>query len=66
MKKIIFTLFFFLFWSTNVLSAPVIHKQTVTYDNGKLIAGVAFSNDGKKGRVGLDCHKNTKQIKEML
>ena len=48
MKKIIFTLFFYLFWSTNVLSAPVIHKQTVTYDNGNLIAGVAFSDDGKK------------------
>ena len=48
MKKIIFTLFLFLFWKINVFSAPVTHKQTVTYDNGALIAGVAFSDDGKK------------------
>tara|TARA_Y100001938_G_scaffold151101_1_gene245989 strand:- start:9093 stop:9560 length:468 start_codon:yes stop_codon:yes gene_type:complete len=27
---------------------------------------IRITNDGKKGRVGLDCHKNTKQIKEML
>jgi phosphonopyruvate decarboxylase len=25
-----------------------------------------INNDGKKGRVGLDCLKNTKQIKELL
>ena len=48
MKKIIFTLFFFLFWKINVFSEPVTHKQTVTYDNGSLIAGVAFNDDGKK------------------
>jgi len=27
---------------------------------------IRITNDGKKGRVGLDCQKNTKQIKEML
>ena len=25
-----------------------------------------INNDGKKNRVGLDCLKNTKQIKELL
>ena len=47
LKKII-VLLIFLFPISNSFGAMITHNQTVSYETGDLIAGVAFNADGTK------------------